>query len=407
MKKDTTKTFCILPFMHLYTQPDGEVKPCCIADGFDNKQSLQKKTIEQVYNSEEFKQLRKDMLNGKRHKVCDVCYKKEDAGEESPRKFFNSVHENGLWTLPVINEDYSVSLEFQHIDIRFSNLCNFKCRMCNHTFSSHWYEDSLKVNNDGHYLHSSGQNKKVIQASETIIEDLTPHLSNIKSVYFAGGEPLINDQHYELLTWLYDNVEDGHLKLHYNTNLSTLKYKKYNFIKYWKSFDKVHLSISCDGIGDVGEYQRVGFNHDTFIENLNEIKKHAVPMATSVPADGFSYNFQYTTTIFNIEHIFDFIDFMLENEYVDSTDCIDFYYTWGPDYMSINNIPDVDKFRLTKLFSKKIETLTSEKTKNELNAIINYMNSNSSTPHAITSSLIGQLDKINNTDYKKITTLRF
>jgi len=124
------ETFCILPFVHLYTQPNGEVKPCCIAGGFDDKQFLREKSIEDIFNSGEYKQLRHDMLNGKRNKACEVCYKKEDIGESSPRQMFNS---NTLWTMPEVKEDYSVVTQFQHIDIRFSNLCNFKCRMCNYS----------------------------------------------------------------------------------------------------------------------------------------------------------------------------------------------------------------------------------------------------------------------------------
>lgn len=411
MKKDTEKTFCILPFMHFYTQPDGEVKPCCIAAGFDNKQSLHEKSIEEIFNSKDYKQLRKDMLDGKRNKVCDVCYKKEDAGENSPRHFFNST---GVWDIPKINKDYSVPVEFQHIDIRFSNLCNFKCRMCNHTFSSHWYEDAQKITLHKTLPYLAG-NKKVIEASDTIIEDIIPYIKKLKSVYFAGGEPLINDQHYELLDWLYNNVkeveEDGRvckdMLIHYNTNLSTLKYKNYNFIKYWKEFRKVNLSISCDGVGKVGEYQRVGFKHDTFIKNLNELKKHAKPNSTLSLDQVFCYNFQYTTTIFNVEHIFDFIDFMIDNEYIESTESIDFYYAWGPSWVDIQNIPIVHKKRITEMLLEKIELLSSDKTKNELMSIVNHMNSlnNSNTGDVI--YMIKQMDGINKTDYRDITNIRF
>jgi MoaA/NifB/PqqE/SkfB family radical SAM enzyme len=102
----------------LYAQPDGEVKPCCIAGGFDEPESLREKSIEEIFNSKQFKQLRKDMLNGTRNKVCDVCYKKEDRGE-----FHQDITLiNTLWTMPQIGADYSAPLEFQHIDIRFSNL---------------------------------------------------------------------------------------------------------------------------------------------------------------------------------------------------------------------------------------------------------------------------------------------
>ena len=82
-------TFCILPYVHLYTEPKGEMKPCCIAGGFDEPINLNTMTIKDAFNSPQMKQLRKDMEEGKRNKVCDVCYKKEELNNHSPRTDFN------------------------------------------------------------------------------------------------------------------------------------------------------------------------------------------------------------------------------------------------------------------------------------------------------------------------------
>ena len=78
-----SNTTCILPFVHLYSEPKGEMKPCCIASGFDEPLNLKTLTIEEAFNSPQMKELRKDMLEGKRNKVCDVCYKKEDLNNHS------------------------------------------------------------------------------------------------------------------------------------------------------------------------------------------------------------------------------------------------------------------------------------------------------------------------------------
>ncbi len=196
------------------------------------------------------------------------------------------------------------------------------------------------------------------------------------------------------------------LTMHYNTNLSVLKYRDYDFVKYWNKFKRVHLAVSCDGIGEVGEYQRIGFNHNTFVKNLTELKKHAVPLATTEPQDGISYSFQYTTTIYNIEHIFDFIDFMMNNKFIDKEDCISFYYAWGPKYVTLNNMNESDKERITKLFTEKIKTLSSEKTKNEITALINYMNSPSNCEPTYVGELTRKLDVLNDTDYKTITSIK-
>ena len=406
------KTFCILPFVHFYTQPDGEVKPCCISDGFKNKQSLREKSIEEIYNSDDFKQLRSDMMNGVRNKICDVCYKKEDNGETSPRHNFNN---NNIWELPKIEEDYSVPLDFQHIDIRFSNLCNFKCRMCNHNFSSHWYEDSQIIDDEGRYIYKSGENKKVLKASETIVEDLIPYLGKVKSFYFAGGEPLIMPEHFKVLTWLYDNLpvkefidrdqnklEGRDLSLHYNTNLSVIKYDEQSLIDLWKGFKRVYLSISCDGVNEVGEYQRTGFKTEKFEENMKVIKKFAKASPVWNQDMGIVYGFQYTTTSMNIHHIFDFIDYMLEKEHINSSEEIDFYYAWGPDWVSIQNMSQTDKEKIGILFRDRMRTIQSKKTKDELISLYNFMNQGNTCSKRKVVTMRDKLDEINKTSYKSI-----
>lgn len=406
------KTFCILPFVHLYAQPDGEVKPCCIAGGFENKQSLREKSIEEIYNSDDFKQLRSDMMNGVRNKICDVCYKKEDSGESSPRNNFNS---NEIWEMPEVNEDYSVPLQFQHIDIRFSNLCNFKCRMCNHNFSSNWFEDANKLEDEGRYLYKSPENTKVLKVSQTIVEDLIPYLGSVKSFYFAGGEPLIMPEHFKVLNYLYDTlpikefidrnenmIQARDLSIHYNTNLSVIKYDEQSLIDLWKGFKRIYLSISCDGIGKIGEYQRTGFSTKKFEENMKIIQQFAKPAPVWNQDMGIIYGFQYTTTSLNIHHIFDFIDYMLDMEYVNSSEEIDFYYAWGPEWISIHNMDEEQKKKTSELFEKKLITIDSEKTKQELTSLYNFMNTPNTMKSSRVNKMIQKLDKVNNTDYNFI-----
>lgn len=365
-------SFCILPFIHLYSEPKGEMKPCCIARGFDTPINLKTTSIEDAFNSDGMKELRKDMVEGKRNKICDVCYKQEDTTGYSPRLDFNK---NTIWKLPEINEDYSVDSQFQHIDIRFSNLCNFKCRMCNHEFSSNWYDDYMRIKP----FEIEGK-EKVMKISDTISDELSNHLNNLKSIYFAGGEPLIMPEHYKILTHLYENripAENSQrrkISIHYNTNLSVLRFEEKSLVNLWEGFERVFLSISCDGIGKVGEYQRTGFIHDKFIENLKIVTKYFYPGTSQDVKDGMYYNFQYTTTIWNVYHIFDFIKFMQENKYITTTDSIDFYYSWQPNYSSLNNITQSEKDRLILFLKKGLNEIElTEKTKSELHRLIDFI----------------------------------
>jgi hypothetical protein len=404
-----SKTFCILPFVHLYAEPKGEMKPCCIAGGFDEPLNLKELSLEDAFNSPQMKELRKDMMEGRRNKVCDVCYKKEDSTGTSPRFNFN---ENTLWKLPEIKEDFSVDTQFQHIDIRFSNLCNFKCRMCNHDFSSNWYEDNEKI--------SPGYTKgktKVMRVSDTIVEDLIPHLNNVKSFYFAGGEPLMMPEHYRVLKHLYDTMpvieqhwgSKRNLSIHYNTNLSVIKYDEQDLVDLWKGFDRVFLSISCDGVGEVGEYQRVGFKHDRFIENLKTIQKYFRPESPYAGEMGMQYNFQYTTTVWNVYHIFDFIQFMTENNFINSSEQIDFYYAWVPYHVALNNISQSEKDRLVEFLKNGMKTISVEKTISELNTLIKFINLDSNIDNPV-ENIVGytsDLDKLHNTDSTKLNGIDF
>ena len=151
----------------------------------------------------------------------------------------------------------------------------------------------------------------------------------------TGGEPLITPEHAELLNHLHTitpfedlwGEQKKNISIHYNTNLSILKFEKYNFLDIWFDFAKIFLSISCDGIGKIGEYQRTGFKTDVFLKNLQKIRKYFKPGDTSTTSLGYNYNFQYTTTVYNVYHIWDFYQFMMDSGYIENERNIDFYYT--------------------------------------------------------------------------------
>lgn len=374
IEKKDNKTFCILPFVHLYAEPTGEMKPCCIAGGFEKPIDLKTMSIDEAFNSEQMKELREYMLEGKRHSVCDVCYVREDRGEESPRNQFNN---NLTWELPEVSDDYTVTTDLQHVDIRFSNLCNFKCRMCNHTFSSNWHEEEEKVDHSS----QASQQPKILKVSDTIVDDLKPYIKNVKSWYFAGGEPLIMPEHANLLNYLHSNietielfgVEKKGLSIHYNTNLSVLKFEKYNFLELWFDFYKVFLSISCDGIGKVGEYQRTGFNHEKFIKNLNLIRLYFEPGSTTTHTEGYNYNFQYTTTLYNVFHMEEFYDFMMNEGYITDERHIDWYYAWVPARSALKSLDTKDKVRVIDYLEKFKSRFKEDYTLNKLDSMISFV----------------------------------
>ena len=414
MTDKSKNTHCILPYIHLYAEPTGLVKPCCIGGEFKEELSLRNKSVEEVINSPQMKQLRKDMSEGVRNSVCNVCYEREDRGEFSPRNNFN---QNTLWEMPEVGEDYSVpTTALQHIDIRFSNLCNFKCRMCNHTFSSEWYKEQGDIENwpGGSESFMKSNPSKVIKVKEGIVEELKPHLSNVKSWYFAGGEPLITPEHSQLLNHLHTitpfedlwGQQKKNISIHYNTNLSVLKFDKYNFLDIWFDFAKVFLSISCDGIGEVGEYQRTGFKTELFLKNLEQIRKYFQPGDSEKTQLGYSYNFQYTTTVYNVYHIWDFYQFMMDKGYIENERNIDFYYAWSPSRSALKSLPPKEKVKVINYLEGLLTKFKEPVTLNKIESMIQFTKQESMN-HTEFVTQNKRMDELRGTDMKETTGISF
>jgi len=229
-------------------------------------------------------------------------------------------------------------------------------------------------------------------------------------------------EHFEVLKYLHENMKveqfqlsstdffnARRLSIHYNTNLSVIKYDEHDLIDLWRGFYKVFLSISCDGVNEVGEYQRTGFNTKRFEENLNTVKKYANPRNVFEQNHGINYNFQYTTTIWNVYHIFDFINYLMDKEYITSSEHIDFYYACGPAYSSLNNLQEGEKNKVINFLQNGIENYSlSEKTINELTQIISFIKAGPNTPYE--NEVYHQtktLDEINKTHWSVLKGVNF
>ena len=269
MSDKSKNTHCILPYMHLYAEPTGLVKPCCIGGEFEDKLSLRDLSVEEAINSPQMKQLRKDMSEGVRNSVCMVCYEREDRGETSPRQNFNN---NTLWKMPKVGKDFSVPKDaLQHIDIRFSNLCNFKCRMCGDQLSSSWEsENKIHKQPTDAWLQPNTRRKITNFQTEVLEEELQAAVDQgvIEEIYWVGGEPLMWERHWTIMQQLVDTGQSKDVVVRYNTNLSRTKYKNYDLYSMLDNFKNVNICASIDAIGDIGEYIRTGLKWPEFLQNF-------------------------------------------------------------------------------------------------------------------------------------------
>ena len=345
------KHFCVLPWVHFHAWPDKRVMPCCVADSdLPTAEIREDESIIQMMNSEKYNDLRSKMMKDEAVPECKRCYDLEMMGEWTMRQSHN--RRRGLdyvdYIADVTNDDGSLK-EFQmkYMDIRFSNICNMKCRSCGPSCSSLWSQEFLEQRGkevfEEYFPKSNG--KIVINNNDdmTLMSKLKPYLDDVTEVYFAGGEIIITQEHYECLDYWIENGLTDQVELTYTTNFSTLKYKKnVDLIEYWKKFPQLKIWASLDAHGKVAECIRSGTDWEKVVRNIREVKEQ-VPHA----------QFQITPTI-SIWNIFDFPDFwdyMVDNGFIDvETSSPRFNLATNPWYANIMILPQSTKRRLAELY---------------------------------------------------------
>jgi organic radical activating enzyme len=324
---------------------------------------LNKISIDKAFNSEEYKKLRSDMLNGVENNICKVCYNMENRDSESYRQKANNTYqkEYGLTVEDLvvdIKEDGYLKPNFIKLDIRPSNICNFKCRTCSSEYSTRWIEEEREYNlSNGREFDESMY--KTIEKSYGISDD---SIINLKEIYIAGGESLYMTEMYKFLEGIKDKSK---ITLHIHTNLSLLKFKKYDIFELLKDFNTVNFFISCDGIGEIGEYIRTGFNWETFTKNVDKL----LIMEDVYP--NFKHNFHFTSSILNIFHFFEFLEEMKKRKYVKTDSQIQFYPVRWPTYF--NSINFNMKNEILEYYTSNINTIESIELKTQIQNFIDYV----------------------------------
>lgn len=291
-----SKTFCMYPWTHLNATPLGNIFPCCSNDYTAPMGNTKDMTLNEAFNSDFMKGLRLDMLNERKHEICNFCYSHEDAGPHSFRRY--SIEHFGKYfdeSMAMTHEDGTVDeMRMRYFDIRFSNICNFKCRSCGSEFSSQWaLEDKKTWNPDG---------PVVIHVDEEkggVLGEILEQIEYIDIAYFAGGEPLITPEHYVILEELI-RLGKTDTVLRYNTNASTVSYKDKDIFDLWKHFDKVELSCSIDHFGQRAELMRHGTDWGRVERNLKTFRS----------LDYVSFQMNTVLSIMNYYTLHEFFEYM-------------------------------------------------------------------------------------------------
>jgi hypothetical protein len=288
------ETLCLAPWTHTYLSPQTERRMCCAsrepAQNFEQYIDTAAGTgryipltLEQHWNSDHMRSVRRRMLAGETLPECDVC-NNQLLNTSVYRDYFThlfghkldevyaSTDETGATTMQPVSWDY-----------RFSNLCNFKCRTCGDMLSSSW-ETEQKTHNMVNWSDPKNNwqrpevRAEIAQFQDTQIEEefaAAVEQHRVEEIYWVGGEPLMYEQHWRYMQRIVELGDGPRVYARYNTNLSRVNYRGLNL--YRDILDHVRdwqICASIDGTGDVGEYIRTGLSWPVFRKNFEQGLAH-------------------------------------------------------------------------------------------------------------------------------------
>jgi MoaA/NifB/PqqE/SkfB family radical SAM enzyme len=289
-----SKTFCPLPWIHLATRPNGDVRVCCTANAsgasdVDSKEvglvmqngsimNLRDHSIEEVWNSEHMKTTRLQMLNNQIPTSCTKCFEEESKGIVSKRQWESVVWKERLNVESIVAEtanDGTLPVSIPYFDLRLGNLCQLKCIMCSPHDSSAWIKDwklqypkytTIELKQD--QIWDDRNRDYTWYQKGSFLDTMKDQAQYIKELYFAGGEPLLIPEHYKILEFMVETGNATNCVLRYNSNGLELPDKLFEL---WKHFKQVKFNFSIDALGTRNDYIRYPSKWDDVVANLERL----------------------------------------------------------------------------------------------------------------------------------------
>ena len=367
---EISDTFCILPWVHLSTRPDGSMRVCCTAnassvgptndrehggmvgilkteDGKPN--NLNVSDFLSSWNSTYMKNVRTQMLNGEKPPSCLKCYKEEAAGHRSKRQW-----ETEYWSKRVnvdtliknTDADGSVPPQLAYIDLRFGTKCQLACVMCSPHDSSGWIKDykeifpavenaSLKTTMQWKDKGSfNGSSYNWHKQNPVFWEQFYEQIPNMQQIYFAGGESLIIEEHYEILEKCIEKGYAKDLELRYNSN--GVEWRE-DLFDLWKHFKLVRFHYSIDSIKEMNDYIR----YPSKWKRQEEVF-HILDTQTS---DNVEITVACAVQALNIYYIPDLIKWKLEqnfrkiNMWPFGAGGVNYHFVYHPPHLNVKILP--------------------------------------------------------------------
>jgi MoaA/NifB/PqqE/SkfB family radical SAM enzyme len=385
-------TFCTIPFVSMMVNTDSTMRPCCVMKRGqsnlikdDGTPATIKDSFKEVWNSSTMKNIRLEMISGKKISGCDVCYLQEESGRKSNRQHANVEWSNNLGTdyiYKLIDQavlrngalDYSIA----YLDLRLGNLCNLKCRMCSPYNSSQIVKEHQhleKTNKEYQVMYDSTFGKfnpeflktQPLFEQDILWDQVIDLIPNLKKVYMTGGEPTLIENNFRFMEeCIKQNRKD--ITLFFNTNCTNVNKK---FTELISQFDRVCINASVDGVGLMNDYIRAPSKWSQIsinIERLAQMPNVHLGITPTVQV----YN------AFDLVNILNWVDEL--NIKYNKHIFVDFLINIFPEFLKVNVMTeDMMKQALDQLVeykNTKLHKRSPELTVNSIEGIIGLLNNN-------------------------------
>lgn len=338
-----SKTFCPLPFTHLYIKPNGEYQPCCRYQGLiSTKRIHEYKSMDALLNeSENLKGIRDKMLAGEKVPGCVSCYLEEEVGGRSMR-----TGEMERWGDK--EKLANITPRITNVEITFGNYCNLACRICGSNLSTSWEKDDAKISKfyDRSYEHKRLNVKKDWKPEEFI---------NVEKLKITGGEPMLHPDFLSFLDTIIASGVSNLMEVQIFTNTSFVP--KPHLLDRLVKFKEMGVWLSVDGTGEVQEYSRHNSKWDIVHKSTQTWLEFERDNSEIVRV-----NFAPTISLYNIFNIVEAMEWFLKLRseiLVDDekfSNCNWNITTW-PNYMDIKLLPE--KEDMIKTLSEYKNTLNN------------------------------------------------
>lgn len=376
-------TFCLLPWVHLSTRPDGSMRVCCTANASSvgptndkvhggmvgvlkhesgTPSNLNNSDFLSSWNSIYMRNVRKQMIAGEKPASCLKCYKEEDAGHNSKRMW-----ETAYWSQRVdvdtlikeTNEDGSIPPRLYYIDLRFGTKCQLACIMCSPHDSSGWITDWQKIfpqiKNESLEQTMGWANKgknwgatyNWHKQNPVFWDQFYDQIPHMKQLYFAGGESLIIEEHYDILEQCIKQGYAKDMEIRYNSN--GVEWRE-DLFDLWKEFKIVRYHYSVDDIMQRNEYVR----YPSKWKRTEEVF-HILDKQTS---NNVEVTVACAVNALNIYYVPDFIKWKLNqgfnkiNMWPFGAGAINYHFVYHPPHLNVKVLPAWFKDKCEKKYEE-------------------------------------------------------